>query len=113
MNDHKSEKIKLENVFIIILVYEDLGCWNDKIDRAVPHILKSGIRPPHVILQCLRLAQENGYNLFALQNGIECFGGAENDTYDKYGKSDVCNSVGTGGRWANQVYTIKTKGKMV
>ena len=46
--------------------------------------------------------------MFAVQNEEACFSdaGAAN-TYDMYGTSTGCNSAGTGGGWANQVYLIK------
>ena len=51
-----------------------------------------------------------GYNMFAVQDGGQCFGSATApQTFDKYGKSDACGADGEGGYWANQVYVMKGK----
>jgi len=48
------------------------------------------------------------YTYFALQkNGGWCGSSANaNQTYAKYGASTNCNSNGTGGPWANNVYKL-------
>ena len=63
--------------------------------------------------QCARVAQDKGYEYFAVQYYGECYGGknAEN-TYNKYGKSTYCwkfdkqNGFGVGRDLANFVYRI-------
>ena len=66
------------------------------------------IYPPNIILKCLQLAHAKGYILFALQAGGQCYGGPEDLSYQKHGKSTECKiDTGTGGSWANQVYKME------
>ena len=84
-----------------------MGCWTDKNPRALEKI-SGRINPPGIIHKCLRLARDEGYQLFALQDvGGECYGGADDNMYQKYGRSTKCSKKGMGGAWANQVYKIK------
>lgn len=63
--------------------------------------------------QCARVAQDKGYEYFAVQFYGECYGGknAEN-MYSRYGKSTYCwafdkqNGFGVGRGLANFVYRI-------
>ena len=87
------------------LDYENLGCWQDKHDRAM-HVLTWRLDPPDVIHKCKQLAKEKGKKVFGLQN-LECFWGEDDDSYQKHGRSFNCNDEGTGGGWALQVYRIQ------
>ena len=89
-----------------------MGCWADTESRAL-EIIDWEINDPYVVLECFRLARDYGYRVFAVQYEVQCFGGADNNAYKKYGESTSCNEKGTGGEWANQVYRIKDymKGK--
>lgn len=76
----------------------DMGCWNERAARAVPNslgIVKS-------VKSCGDLAASKGYDVYALGNGNECWGGT-GDGYKAYGKTDDCSPMG--GFWINHVYT--------
>ena len=99
---------------------EPVGCFWDYFDRALPdHYanFRDQIMWKNMHLtvnQCARVAQDKGYEYFAVQYYGECYGGknAEN-TYNKYGKSTYCwkfdkqNGFGVGRDLANFVYRIK------
>ena len=57
------------------------------------------------------MARFHGYKLFAIQNERQCFGGADDKGFMRYGESKACNEEGTGGSWVNQVYRIKEEEK--
>ena len=60
------------------------------------------------IAKCAVAALSLGYNMFAVQNGGQCFASATAPlTFSKYGKSTACWNGGEGGPWASQVYVIK------
>ena len=93
--------------------YENVGCWMDTDSRAL-EILAWTIDPPDVIPKCFRLAKNRGYKTFALQWGVQCFGGANDTAHKKYGPSANCQENGRGGDWGYQVYRIKEgKAKLV
>ena len=96
-------------IIFILLAYKNLGCWKDKTspDRAFSHKMSEITNPIGIISECLKLARDNRYTLFALQNGKHCYGGAGDVNYKIHGNSNNCNSEGTGGNWANQVYEIQ------
>nr|XP_039253086.1 uncharacterized protein LOC120330271 [Styela clava] len=94
----------------------NLGCWYDKEDRAIPvgleetnsiligeyQIRKDAIR------RCAQAAMARGYNIIGIQNGGQCWTGVNaRNTYRKYGLSNKCSN-GKGGNWANEVYEINT-----
>ena len=57
--------------------------------------------------KCYLAALKRGYQVFAVQDGGQCFSGpTAHQTYNKYGPSDACDADGEGGPWANQVYNI-------
>ncbi|XP_048587785.1 protein kinase C-binding protein NELL2 [Nematostella vectensis] len=79
-----------------------LGCYQDSSDRAVGQLAVY----PADLTGCLDYATGQGYTVFAMENTIECFTGANaNKTYSKHGPSDNCIN-GVGGRWALDVYRI-------
>ena len=98
---------------------EPVGCFWDYFDRALPDHY-ANFRDQIIwknmnltVNQCARVAQDKGYEYFAVQYYGECYGGknAEN-TYSKYGKSTYCwkfdkqNGFGVGRDLANFVYRI-------
>ena len=49
-----------------------------------------------------------GFTVFAVQDETACMAGMNGAfSYNMYGSSTKCNTDGTGGGWANQVYRIK------
>jgi hypothetical protein len=52
------------------------------------------------------VAEKNGYKVFSVQHGNQCFSGPHAEkTYNKYGSSNKCSN-GVGGSWANDVYSF-------
>lgn len=96
---------------------EDMGCYLDTPDRAIP--LLEAISPQldgsymqraAAIRRCANAAHQLKIDVFAVQNGGQCFGGPEaNLSYNKYGNSTRCANNGRGGPWSNQVYKINSK----
>ena len=67
----------------------------------------------YAVRDCARQARKRGYKVFAVQNGGECFMGPRAKiTYNKYGPSKKCRG-GKGGPWANNVYILIIKGKLL
>ena len=65
------------------------------------------------IAKCAVAAMRKEYSMFAVQNGGQCFASdTAAKSFDKYGKSTACGSYGEGGRWASEVYVIRS-GKLV
>ena len=92
--------------------YEDLGCWKDEIERAMPllegnstHLDVHYKRRKNPIKQCALAALEKGVKTFALQDGGQCFG-TSLPSYKKYGISSYCDQDGTGGPMANNAYVF-------
>lgn len=57
---------------------------------------------------CKQEAAFRGYEVFGIQNGVECWSGPNAaSTYNKHGVSNKCRN-GFGGPWANDVYRIHT-----
>lgn len=83
-----------------------MGCYKDKWDRVFPDYFETTGK---TIEECFQKAVELGYEMFAIQNGGECWlDGTKQNAFDKYGKSDKCLGK-YGGKWANSVYRIKSK----
>jgi len=81
-----------------------VGCYRDTASRAIPTLeglssILDGFYTKRVdpIAKCAVAALSWGYNMFAVQNGGQCFAR----------KSTACWNGGVGGPWANQVYVIK------
>ena len=54
------------------------------------------------------MAKKNGFKVFALQDGGQCFSGPNAEkTYRKYGSTNNCPSNGLGTNWVNNVYKLK------
>ena len=82
--------------------YNDLGCWNDTLDRALTG-------PPqeygHTPASCYGLAKARNSNHFALQNGGWCVTSNPSDNYQRYGQaSGTCAEKGGWG--INHVFSI-------
>ena len=103
---------------------EDLGCWKDTSDRAIPtlegqdDILDGSYKSREdAIEKCRQAAESRGFTIFAVQDGGWCASSADAEsTYQKYGASDKCGADGEGGGWSNQVYRIGSEqepGKLV
>ena len=99
--------------------YFNLGCWEDKSSRSIPELCNPNCRfkcdhPSYskrndAINKCFECARNHGFSVFALQDGGQCVGGNDVESYKKYGRSDACKSGGKGGPYANQVYGINRK----
>ena len=108
------------NLYFVDTIYKSLGCWKDTSDRAILTLEGSssildgsyGSRT-YAIQKCYEAASSLGYDVFAIQDGGDCFSSATaRDTYKKHGPSTSCRDDGKGGPWANEVYEI-VKGKFV
>nr|XP_039252593.1 uncharacterized protein LOC120329867 [Styela clava] len=94
----------------------NLGCWTDKENRAIPVGLEGTNsiligeyqKRKDAIRRCAQAAMARGYNIIGVQNGGQCWTGVNaRNTYRKYGLSNKCSN-GKGGNWANEVYEINT-----
>ena len=91
--------------------YTDLGCWKDDSDRAISKMLGDYSSEYDPILACAEAALDQGFKVFSLQYGGQCFSSADaRTTHRKYGKSDGCSTNGRGGTWTNHVYMINSPG---
>ncbi|KAL9961874.1 hypothetical protein ACROYT_G030906, partial [Oculina patagonica] len=103
---------------IIVTEYRSLGCWSDTTDwrdsskRAM--MVMEGLDPiladnyherKQPISKCADVAKRLGFHVFAVQNGGQCFGGADENNYKTYGPSEKC-ADGVGGSLANDVYKL-------
>lgn len=102
-------------VFYFYTEYKHIGCFADKAARAIPKHMWTFIfeSPGEKIRKCSEMAEKDGFRVFGVQYGGQCFSGPSADkTYNKYGESSHCSN-GVGGSWANDVYafpgTIITK----
>jgi hypothetical protein len=77
--------------------WKDQGCWNDDGSRTIPLMMNETM----TLQECRKQADMTDANIFALQNGGQCFIGKDDD-YKRLGKSDKCEP--TGGPWINHVY---------
>ena len=90
--------------------FSSLGCWKDDIPRALLNVEgRSEILDGHykrrenTLQKCFKASVTKGYEVFALQDGGQCFGAFDSVTYTKYGTSSDCLSDGQGGPMANEV----------
>jgi hypothetical protein len=77
--------------------WESRGCFLDAWDRAIPNKTSATNYKT-----CEADAIAGGYNVFALQNGNECWAGKDSN-YAKYGAA-TCGALG--GAWKNKVYAL-------
>merc|ERR1712224_70675 len=95
---------------------EKLGCWKDSLPRAIESFEdRSSILDGHYknrkdpISKCYLVAKSNGFKVFALQDGGQCFtSNTASGTFDRYKESKLCSN-GLGGPMANNVYLITNK----
>jgi len=106
---------------------QPLGCYYDnRDDRALPvHYANFRdwivwTRMELTVNQCARVAQDAGYEYFAVQFYGECYGGKDvGNSYAKYGKSTDCweydkqKGFGVGADLTNFVYRIKQVSKSI
>ncbi|XP_065647209.1 uncharacterized protein LOC101241784 isoform X3 [Hydra vulgaris] len=94
----------------VVVNFKKLGCWKDTPSRTLFELEgKSSLLDgsPQLrldpLIKCYEAAKANGYSIFSLQYGGQCFAG-NGTSYKKYGRSSKCNVDGRGGTWANEVY---------
>ena len=76
---------------------------NDKVTSIIDGHYK---HRSNQVEKCYKAALSLGYDIFAVQDGGQCFGTTNAaNTYNKYGQSSKCYG-GTGGPMANDVYRI-------
>ena len=81
-----------------------LGCWRDNLPRAISG-RHTDFNENH-IEQCHDRTIQQGYTVFGVQAGVQCFTAADaEETYKKHGISTNCKD-GVGGIWALDVYKI-------
>merc|ERR1711981_1474324 len=99
--------------------YRSLGCWKDEIQfgkRAMESLegkpgLGRLLKGPYktradAVTKCFKAAAIKGYEVFAVQDGGQCFGSADaKETYTRFGQSFECSSM-KGGPMANDVYVL-------
>ena len=104
------------------LGYIRVGCFGDTSDRAIPTLEGTDSRldgsytaRTDAIEKCAEVTDSLGYNMFAVQNGGQCFSSSTAaTTFGKYGVSSACKADGEGGPWANEVYMFtNNKGKSI
>ncbi|CAH3141149.1 unnamed protein product [Pocillopora meandrina] len=103
---------------IVVTEYRSLGCWADTSEWRDPSkramMVMEGLDPnladnyherKQPISKCADVAKRLGLKVFAIQNGGQCFGGADDNGYKRYGSSENCGD-GVGGTLANDVYKL-------
>ena len=81
-------------------VFKSIGCWADSpknramesLEGKHSHLKQHDYRTRiNALMKCAEAADEQDLNLFALQNGGQCFGGKNDEnTYRKHGPSAEC-----------------------
>ena len=132
VNYDTSSSIKITLFLQCLTAYLSLGCWKDqcipsnqncsrrvleslekKATYAGPgsSIFYNGTHGTHykrrsdAVKKCMVAALEFGYDIFAVQDGGQCFSGANAGTAYKTEKSSDCDGL-TGGPMANDVFII-------
>lgn len=86
--------------------YKAHGCYRDRSQRAMGSLQGARKNRNDSIEKCYQDAITNGYTMFGLQHGGECWAGDKIEvSYSKYGEADNCKD-GLGGGWANNVYSV-------
>jgi len=101
--------------------YTRLGCWKDEVntttgERALPSLEGESelnrtldgyyTRRQDAVEKCFRAALQKNFEVFAVQDGGQCFSSADaGSKYKQFGFSDKCTSM-KGGPMANDVYQI-------
>lgn len=82
--------------------YNYVGCYNDTGNRAIANQMNNVTS----VYDCEQLAKQQGYTVYGLQDGGQCFGSSDIDAAREYGLQTDQSQCGTlGGAWTNQVYT--------
>ena len=93
--------------------FTSLGCWKDVSSaRAIDgNEGRFGGKGSKVAIQeCFERAKDLGHDVFAVQDGNECFTTpTAEETYKIYGTSNGCSASGTGGHNCQDVYKIGKK----
>lgn len=90
-----------------------VGCFKEKPARAVPNfqgkvgpIFTTG-KFVNSVQQCAAMARKAKAEVFALQNGDQCWTSESDQQYKKYGvETDLKKCGARGGPYTNQVYTL-------
>lgn len=96
--------------------YLSLGCWKDEVNNGKRTIsslegkssfLNGNYKVRTVpVTKCMQAALEKGFEVFAVQDGGQCFGSADAKArYKMAGSSNRCSSM-KGGPLANDVYEL-------
>ena len=102
--------------YVVECPYKHIGCYKDTDARAMvllegrnDELLGSNYKEREgAIDKCYQVAKSQGFGIFGLQHGGECWGSSVLDNaYGKYGTSADCKD-GKGGIWANDVYQVNT-----
>jgi hypothetical protein len=84
--------------------WKDAGCWKDNETRMIPN-RADGV---HTIESCRTRANTVNANVFALQNGDECYTMNEpnlnSPIYKSLGPAGSCSPQGDA--WVNRVYSL-------
>lgn len=87
-------------------LYKSHGCYKDELERAMGSHMGTRYHRNDTIELCYKDVIKNGYTMFGLQYGGECWSGDKIEmTYSKYGEFQGCKD-GTGGDWSNDVYSV-------
>nr|XP_047123579.1 uncharacterized protein LOC105846001 isoform X1 [Hydra vulgaris] len=84
------------------IIFEKLGCWEDRPTRALKRLGDFITNP---LYNCYIKARNEMYEIFSLQFGYECWAG-NGLSYQMFGISNKCEINGRGGSWANEVYKV-------
>ena len=87
------------NLSYISAVFKSIGCWSDTSVRAIKPL--EGQHPllkdldyrsrVNALMKCAQVSLEKNLEMFALQNGGQCFGDKNAETsFRKYGPSTGC-----------------------
>ncbi|XP_065675319.1 latent-transforming growth factor beta-binding protein 2-like isoform X2 [Hydra vulgaris] len=93
----KSPKVAYDGI-----IFEKLGCWEDKQTRALKRLGDFETNP---LYNCYIQARNENYEIFSLQFNHQCWAG-NGISYQMFGRSNKCNLNGRGGTWANEVYKV-------
>lgn len=90
----------------VLFAYPHVGCYGGWKVRRYLNLDLGFWRGDRAVIQCYTAASQEGYKIFAINEG-KCLSGqgAENH-YQGFDKSNGCSAAGTGGRNAYDIYLI-------
>ena len=92
----------LTSVVCFVASYSHVGCYKDRIIRALP--VKLGNYGS--VQECFNVAKGRGYRMFGVQYGSECWSAPNAESrYKIYGAASGCSN-GKGGTWMQDIYRI-------